>query len=149
MTQSSHGPFGSGHHHWTKQQTAELLAESITAPDFENLKESMTRDRYGDTSGIPETPSDLPDIPSVASLPIFAAWIKSGDEHVIVKQIKTNQFPNPSLEMKSYGKSSSIKHWLGTLLFTKVWIEIQQMYFFFHQWYFHQETFYTYLHHTD
>ena len=78
MSQSSHGPFGSGHHQWTKQQTAELLAESMTTSDFENIRESMTRDRYGDTTDIPESPSDLPDIPSVANFPIFVAWSKLG-----------------------------------------------------------------------
>ena len=77
-SQSSHGPFGSGHHQWTKQQTAELLAESMTTSDFENIRESMTRDRYGDTTDIPESPSDLPDIPSVANFPIFVAWSKLG-----------------------------------------------------------------------
>ncbi|CAL1172051.1 unnamed protein product [Cladocopium goreaui] len=80
MSQSSHGPFGSGHHQWTKQQTAELLAESMTTSDFENIRESMTRDRYGDTTDIPESPSDLPDIPSVANFPIFAkqkSWFQA------------------------------------------------------------------------
>jgi hypothetical protein len=71
LTQMAHGPFGGGGHQWTRQQTAEIMSETMSDGDFQALKEAMLNDRYGDSGEIPETPQDIPELKSVASLPIF------------------------------------------------------------------------------
>ena len=67
----AHGPFGGGGHQWTRQQTAEIMSETMTDVDFQSLKEAMLNDRYGDTREIPEKPQDIQELRAVASLPIF------------------------------------------------------------------------------
>jgi hypothetical protein len=67
----AHGPFGGGGHQWTRQQTAEIMSETMSDGDFQALKEAMLNDRYGDSGEIPETPQDIPELKSGASLPIF------------------------------------------------------------------------------
>ena len=74
MSQMAHGPFLSGAHQATRQDTAQLLAEELSHADFQALREAMLRDRYYDESDIPETPSDIPTLRSVQSLPIFVSW---------------------------------------------------------------------------
>ena len=76
MSQMSHGPFGSASHHFTKQETAELLAETMTEPEFQALREAMIEDRYGEQEDVPESVSDLPELKPIQNLPIYDSGLK-------------------------------------------------------------------------
>lgn len=76
MSQMAHGPFLSGANQHTREETAKIIAETISQDDFETLRESMLRDRYGDTNEVPEKPADIPNLSSVETLPIFVPKTK-------------------------------------------------------------------------
>ncbi|CAE7881470.1 unnamed protein product [Symbiodinium sp. KB8] len=63
MSQAAHGPFNSGHNQFSREQIAELMAETLGAGDFECLKEAMLMDRCGeDGAEIPQAAADLTDL---------------------------------------------------------------------------------------
>lgn len=67
----AHGPFGAAGHQWTRQQTAQIMSETMPEHDLQALREAMLNDRYGDSRDIPEKPEDIPELKAVATLPIF------------------------------------------------------------------------------
>ena len=76
ISQMSHGPFLSAGHQWTKQRTAEVIAETIDDTEFQSLRESMLKDRYGSMNEIPQTPQEIPELSNVRNLPIFVPWFQ-------------------------------------------------------------------------
>ena len=76
LSQTSHGPFMSGHHLFSKQEAAELLAREITSSEFQELQEAMLYDRYGESGlPVPETSSDIPELSAVKHFTIFAPLV--------------------------------------------------------------------------
>ena len=75
LCQTGHGPFLSAGNQWTKQEVAELLGETMTESDFQDLREAMLQDRYNDPRGLPDSPSDIAQLPAVQNLPIYDIWL--------------------------------------------------------------------------
>lgn len=84
MTQMAHGPFLSGAHQTTRQETAQLLSEELSNADFQALRDAMLRDRYYDSADIPETPNDIPGTSkrSIIAYFRFMAMKKTQRKHV-------------------------------------------------------------------
>ena len=70
----AHGPFNSGTNALSKQRAAELFSKELSDAEFRSLREEMLSDRAGedDDAGIPECPSDIPHLRTVATLGAFA-----------------------------------------------------------------------------
>ena len=84
LTQMAHGPFLSGHHQWSRQETAQLLSESISHNEFQALQEAMLFDRYGeDGMEIPQCPEDIPHLSAVQHFPIFVTQPQPFSQYVV------------------------------------------------------------------
>ena len=74
ISNMAHGPYMGGGNQYTREEVAELLSQKMSRDQFEELTESMLRDNYGDNTAIPDSPGDIPDLPAVRNLCIFAVW---------------------------------------------------------------------------
>ena len=93
LSQMAHGPFLSGGHQYTRQETCEIIAQQLSHDEFQALREAMLRDRYYDDAEVPESPEDLPTLSSVANLPIFVSRQYSNAKLVSRLQILSNRSP--------------------------------------------------------